>query len=945
MAIITLDFETYYDDDYGLRRLTYEEYVRDPRFEPLLVSVHNQDTDELYVVRGETNIAKELEGLELHKHMQTAHNNAFDGYILGDHYGIECGMYGCTKVMATVVHNAKGSMSLANLVKRHGLPDKGTEVHNMKGVHGRDMSEAQWKAYEEYCLKDSWLSSELFKIYRPYFSAQDMNLISETLRWGAVPKFELDTELLQQYVRELALRREQRLEVLASSYNVDTTAFRMMLRSPKVFAEMLREQGVTPPTKLNDKGKETFAFSKTDVDFIELGEHTNPRVVDLYECKVGTQSSIAETRAQRFLEISQRGKMPFPLVPFKAHCVTGDTEVLTTAGWMPIAEWQGGVIAQVTTEGAIHFEHADRYVGEATTQDWFVLDPDRYPVPMTRGHTVPYKPKRSANQLGFKGVEIQDITSKEYALARCGSWANDQGSEWLGKLYCAIQADGTEAPYAYRFHLKKERKVLLLKSILDKLNIEYTYTELNEGADKYFYIPYTAVARGIKTLSLYDTAIKQGKKFIEGYISVIAQFDGSTKDGMELFYTNDLHRANDVATLCALIGRKAKVRSNGDGMWRTVINTTARCADVFCDLPQQVSMEAVPYCTITKTGFWLARYKGFMFVTGNTGRHGATQKINTQNLPKRGGDKTLRRAMIAPKDHVVLTCDLSQVEARRLAALAGQMNLVEQFRAGVDVYSKFGTGFYGREISKATVTERNISKEAVLSLGFGAGYVSFQDRLKGAYGIDMELEDAKQLVAYYRDSNQNIVQFWRQCDQAVKHMFNGVGTYRFGANDELAAEQGRLILADGWILYFDDITFDGHDDFGRPKYSYFSHHHKHRKSLYSGLLANNVTQGSAARIFHWQLLQLRKRGRIMTGAVHDEYNSVVHIKDMFAYYDDMISIMRSAPKWAQGTPVDCEFEIGLNYGDQMELPKFIEQHYDSLLKFHSADKINDYMRV
>jgi len=39
MDLITLDFETYYDKDFSLRKLTTEEYVRDPRFEVVGVGV------------------------------------------------------------------------------------------------------------------------------------------------------------------------------------------------------------------------------------------------------------------------------------------------------------------------------------------------------------------------------------------------------------------------------------------------------------------------------------------------------------------------------------------------------------------------------------------------------------------------------------------------------------------------------------------------------------------------------------------------------------------------------------------------------------------------------------------------------------------------------------------------------------------------------------------
>ena len=47
MDLITVDFETYYDKDYSLRKMTTESYIRDPRFEVIGVGVkvNNQDTE------------------------------------------------------------------------------------------------------------------------------------------------------------------------------------------------------------------------------------------------------------------------------------------------------------------------------------------------------------------------------------------------------------------------------------------------------------------------------------------------------------------------------------------------------------------------------------------------------------------------------------------------------------------------------------------------------------------------------------------------------------------------------------------------------------------------------------------------------------------------------------------------------------------------------------
>src|SRR5699024_52536 len=97
-----------------------------------------------------------------------------------------------------------------------------------------------------------------------------------------------------------------------------------------------------------------------------------------------------------------------------------------------------------------------------------------------------------------------------------------------------------------------------------------------------------------------------------------------------------------------------------------------------------------------------------------------------QNMSKRGGDTTLRQSLRAPKGFVVATCDLAQIEARRNAAHAGQVDVVEAFREGRDIYCEFATEVYGTLITKDDKQERTVGKEGVLSLGFKAWYHTFR---------------------------------------------------------------------------------------------------------------------------------------------------------------------------------------------------------------------------
>lgn len=636
-ADIILDFETYYDPStkYSLSSMTYEEYIRDPRFQIIMCSFKIRSTDDVYYVVGEDEVWKELDRLQISKHSICAHNMHFDGMIVTDLLDFIPREYYCTLVMAGRVESGGVPLSLAKLAQRHRLQSKGMYVTDMAGMRLENMSRKQIELYGDYCLTDTVLDDRLYEIYRPHFSDQDMSLMSATLRMHCDPFFQIDTDIVAAYIPELKRKRESYLVELAAEKGVSLDQMRTLLRSAKSFAPMLEAYGVEPPTKISKTtGKESYAFAKNDGDFKDLLDHPDTRVAALVEAKIGVGSSQAETRAKRFLDIGHRGPIPFSLKPWGAH----------------------------------------------------------------------------------------------------------------------------------------------------------------------------------------------------------------------------------------------------------------------------------------------------------TGRDAATQKINMQNLPSRGEDRTLRRSLIAPADHVVVSCDLSQIEARRLADLAGQMDLLDQFRYGQDPYSLFATALYGYEVGKGMGTdiERIVGKECILSLGFGAGAASFRTRLKGAYGIELSEEMAESAVKLYRTSNRQITEFWRDCNEAIKVMVQG-GSYRFGRGGELHAEKDKITLADGFILHYENCHEIERDENGRPQYVYYNREKRAEKKVYSGLVANNVTQGSAGRILQYHTHRIRQETDvILRGKIHDELLACPHIDELDHYRNVMTSYMRMSPPWAMGTPLDCEFECGWNLADQMSYEKFCETQLTAL---------------
>jgi len=267
---------------------------------------------------------------------------------------------------------------------------------------------------------------------------------------------------------------------------------------------------------------------------------------------------------------------------------------------------------------------------------------------------------------------------------------------------------------------------------------------------------------------------------------------------------------------------------------------------------------------------------------------------------------------------VVYACDSSQVEARRMAAHAGQEDLVQGFREGRDVYCDFGETLYNRIITKADSQERAISKEGILSVQYGSWYQSFRSRLWTAYGIIVSEEFAKDAVLTYRYQMDGIVWFWKECEQAIDTMLSG-GQYWFGAEKDYLAEKGRITLPDGWIMVYEDLKVEGEDDFGRPLITYIDRVKRSRRRIHKGIIANNCTQGSSARLLQWQFKKIRDEGFPIAGTVHDEGVWCVHRSDLPDLHDITTHYMRRTPSWCKGTPIDCEASVGYNYGDQTEI--------------------------
>jgi len=323
MQLVTLDFETFYETGFSLTNLTTEEYIRHERFQVIGVGIKIDDGESRWVTGTHNAIKQELDTIDWKSSVLLCHNTQFDGGILSFIFNIIPAIYLDTLSMARAKHGVDVGGSLAFLVEKYNLGRKGTEVVDAKGKRLEDFSMTDLAQYGSYCKNDVDLTYKLFQVLAPEFPESEIKLIDITLRMYTEPVLEVDDGLLQDRLEEVQLEKSELLKGLMIRMECETEeCVRAKLASNKQFAEILTELGVVVPTKISPaNGKDTFALAKGDQGFLDLCEHEDPFIQELCRVRLGTKSTIEESRIERFIGIGSRnkGKLPIPLKYYGAH--------------------------------------------------------------------------------------------------------------------------------------------------------------------------------------------------------------------------------------------------------------------------------------------------------------------------------------------------------------------------------------------------------------------------------------------------------------------------------------------------------------------------------------------------------------------------------------------------------------------------------------------------
>jgi hypothetical protein len=301
-----VDFETFWDrkNKYSLTNMANTEYIFDDRFEMQLAAIQRHSWSRAKVLTGPQFI-QWARTINWQRAGFLAHHAHFDGLIASHYAGVKPAVYFDTLSMARPVMPVTVPRGLDSLSRALGGRGKvhGGALTNVEGLRLKQFSKPQLTHLKTYAGDDIEETWYIFNKLVDFIPHDELRLINTTVRMYAQPLVLLDRERLEALHCEILERKQK--------YFDDLGITRQMLMSNEQFAKLLEDLGVDPPTKISPRtNRETFAFSKSDIDFKALLEHDDDRVVSLVEARLDVKSTSVETRASRLALRSAFGPQP-----------------------------------------------------------------------------------------------------------------------------------------------------------------------------------------------------------------------------------------------------------------------------------------------------------------------------------------------------------------------------------------------------------------------------------------------------------------------------------------------------------------------------------------------------------------------------------------------------------------------------------------------------------
>lgn len=308
MEILTVDFETFFSQEYSLKKMTTEAYIRGDQFEALCLCAKNYETGAQEWVEGPRQIAAWVKATDWSQTVVVAQNAAFDVGLLSMRYGVSPRSIICTMSMARAVFGPGKSASLAALAAHYGLAPKTVPYNRFIGRHWADMDAALREELIDGCMHDVELTETIARKLLAVFPKSELPIVDLTVRMFTEPQFVGDEAAL----RALAQAEMDRKAALLDELDVSAGD----LRSTARFVSLLEAEGEEVPEKPGKNGPIP-AVAASDPYMQELVLRED-RAGLLAQAKLDVGSAINETRAGRMAGAASRGPVPIYLNYFGA---------------------------------------------------------------------------------------------------------------------------------------------------------------------------------------------------------------------------------------------------------------------------------------------------------------------------------------------------------------------------------------------------------------------------------------------------------------------------------------------------------------------------------------------------------------------------------------------------------------------------------------------------
>lgn len=904
MHIYTIDFETYYSREYSLSKMTTERYVRGPQFEAIMMGIKKNDGPTKWIPKNL--IGPFLDAVDFTKSAILCHNTAFDGAILSWHYGVKPKLWLDTLSMARPLHNVTVGGSLKALAQYYKLGAKGDEVINALGKRYADFSKEELERYAAYCVNDVQITYELFQKLKKELPPSELLVIDQTLRMYTEPKIELDIPLLEKHLGEVRQRKEDILKELAGVVGMgeqfDPAALKTLLMSNPQFATMLDLMGIDPPMKTSPRtGKSAYAFSKTDQAFLALLEHPDERVRAAVEARLGTKSTLEETRTDAFIGIADRGPLPIMLNYYGAH--TGRFSGGDKVNLQNLPSRGNTTIRQAlrAPEG-YEIIACDSSQIEARTVAWLAGQDDLVQA---------FREGRDVYSEFASDVYGRPITKADTVERFVGKTCVAEGTLVL-----------TDSGW------KPIEKVSVADQVWDGVQWVWHHGVMNNGIKP--------------TLNLCgawltpDHQVLCETQWLEAQ-SVVA-------DENILFQVLDTGAENLPSRATLLAPEAASPHSSSDAtatmqstLWTTITSKISRVLAAI-SAPRKQHLRSVIGCTAkqwqmmgTGLAYSIASLRRSLGVTPRHAGFTTTMESGVSSYIRNGGTTGLHSSDMSRRSKVGTTLISKWIASIR----TGVMNrgISASYRAAITsatnersliskpVYDILNSGSRNR-FTILTEAGPVIVHNCILGLGYGMGAEKFRKTL-ALSKITIDEHEAERIVRLYRQKYWKIVQLWQTCNQILKDM---AGNRNGMLKEVISYDKDGIMLPNKLRITYPALrqTKDG--------FQYINDARTYRKAIkdrvtggnlddlpwvkiYGGKVTENIVQALAGIIVRWQMTLIGQAGHFVAFQVHDENVCVVPIDTAEAAETEIIKIMSTPPAWAPDLPVACESGRADNYGD------------------------------